>query len=288
MRRGLEHGEQRHNQLRRTLRAEADQHVGADRASAAFARGRWRDRSTRRRSTARPGRRGAVAWASPRPVAREGGDGSRGVFAPCVPLDEQPVRPSGASRVSCERARRARRRALKQRLEVRGEAGRRWLVEEVGVVLDVAAQARPLFEQREREVELGGLVLKAERARRKPPASISNCGRSGEDEHHLEERRVASVALGCNLRPVSRTARPGARKRRGTLPSPAAELPRSSGLPTGSSAAPSVDEEPESPSAPRGCARRRRATTTPIGTRNGRAGPASGERVRTASRHSRR
>ncbi len=197
---GLQDGEDRHHQLGHALHADPDEDVGTSAellqapgepvracvqlgvgqpAAAAFDRDRVR-------CPARLVRDELVQ--APVRLRRHVGR---------VPLLEQVPLGGSEERQGADRAVRVGGDPFEQHLEVSGQALDRRRVEEVGRVLDGAAEAAVLALVRaEREVEAGGGPFGQRERRQGPSLDLDRRRRDVMREDDLEERRVAQISLG--------------------------------------------------------------------------------------------
>ena len=105
-----------------------------------------------------------------------------------------------ADRERADRRRGGRDDALEEDAEVLEQALHRGAVEEIGVEDDRGDEALRALGHRQREIELGRRALGARRPHLEAAERGLRLGRGVlEDEHHLEERRAAPVALGRDL-----------------------------------------------------------------------------------------
>ena len=254
----LEHAEQRDQQLRRALEADADQRLRPDAQRPAAAGPAVGPLVELARRSAAPSRRSAptasgvrAAWASnsswsrhvPRPVRPAAPFHSTSSWwrSAAVSSGSSETRGSGSATRACE-----------QRLEVPGQPLDRRRVEQVGAVLERAARARPPSshsEQRQVELRRAGVDRAAARAAGPAAAAARRAARSAAPKHDLEQRRAAQVALRLQLldQPLERHVLVGV-GRRASVSRTRASSSRKSGSPAQVAAQHQrVDEEADQP-----------------------------------------
>ncbi|OEZ60787.1 hypothetical protein DUGA6_30120 [Duganella sp. HH105] len=196
---GFQHGQQAYHHLQRTLHAQAHQHIRAHAQRAQVMRqavGPRIELAVGQRYVVilqrHPIRRGRRALLEQRMDGPSRHTGSRRL----VPLHQQLMAFGVIQHVQVlDAALRVGHDRLQQAREVPSHARhRRWL-EQVGVVADAAVKASGLLRERERQVELGLCALIAHGLQGQAGQRECIHRRVLQCQHHLEQRRMAGVAL---------------------------------------------------------------------------------------------